>query len=254
MRLHKLNKLKKLKANRFGRDFIVGDLHGCYYELIELLNDVDFDFDTDRLFSVGDLIDRGPESIKCLSLLNEPYFFSVRGNHEDIFCQMVKADFKNFTLDQYWNVQNGGAWSKPYFESDSEDLTYWYNRLARLPMVIEVEGYKTQNPFWIVHAELWSRDYGLSPDNLHTFLTNATTNDVAALLWSRRFYKKDKVKSNINFPGPIYCGHTPVDAPFIHNGHINLDGGAGKSSEDKHAVSKLVLFCHTTGKSYTKHL
>ena len=54
MRLHKLNKLKKLKANRFGRDFIVGDLHGCYYELIELLNDVDFDFERlDNMVIIG---------------------------------------------------------------------------------------------------------------------------------------------------------------------------------------------------------
>ncbi|MGL9724118.1 metallophosphoesterase [Sodalis sp. (in: enterobacteria)] len=35
---------------------------------------------------LGDLIDRGPQSEACLPLLENPWFRSVRGNHEQMAC------------------------------------------------------------------------------------------------------------------------------------------------------------------------
>lgn len=69
--------------------YIVGDLHGCR-DLLEIeLDRVGFDQSRDRLFSVGDLADRGPDSLGCLRLLLEPWFFAVRGNHEDMMLGYV---------------------------------------------------------------------------------------------------------------------------------------------------------------------
>ena len=51
----------RFEENATGRDFVVGDLHGMFSHLEALLNEVAFDESADRLFSVGDLIDRGPE-------------------------------------------------------------------------------------------------------------------------------------------------------------------------------------------------
>src|SRR3546814_14755908 len=75
---------RHLAANKVGSDFIVGDLHGCLDLLQVELDRVGFDRAKDRLFSVGDLIDRGPDSMGCLRLLREPWFFAARGNHEDM--------------------------------------------------------------------------------------------------------------------------------------------------------------------------
>ncbi|OCB02809.1 hypothetical protein BBC27_11345 [Acidithiobacillus ferrivorans] len=66
-------------ANLQGRDFIVGDLHGHPDVLRRLMDYVAFDYDTDRLFSVGDLVDRGPDSAGALDLLDEPWFYPVLG-------------------------------------------------------------------------------------------------------------------------------------------------------------------------------
>jgi len=51
--------------NNEGRDFVIGDLHGCYDELKDKLLDVNFNEEVDRVFSVGDLVDRGPESLNA---------------------------------------------------------------------------------------------------------------------------------------------------------------------------------------------
>ena len=52
-----------------GRDWVVGDVHGCFTTLREALLAIDFEHGRDRLFSVGDLIDRGPNSIEALEWL-----------------------------------------------------------------------------------------------------------------------------------------------------------------------------------------
>lgn len=69
-------------ANRRGRDFCIGDLHGCREMLERLLQAVEFNQVRDRLFSVGDLIHRGPNSAQCLRLAEKDWFFPVMGNHE----------------------------------------------------------------------------------------------------------------------------------------------------------------------------
>ena len=53
------NLVKYIPENTKGRDFVVGDLHGTIHLLQVLLEQVKFDPADDRLFSGGDLIDRG---------------------------------------------------------------------------------------------------------------------------------------------------------------------------------------------------
>lgn len=58
-------KVLSLPENQNGRDFVVGDIHGHFAMLNELMEVVAFDRNVDRLFAVGDLIDRGPNSVRC---------------------------------------------------------------------------------------------------------------------------------------------------------------------------------------------
>jgi len=63
------------------RTIIVGDVHGCLRELRELMNRVGLDAD-DRLFFVGDLIARGPDTQGVLDWVARSGAKVVRGNHE----------------------------------------------------------------------------------------------------------------------------------------------------------------------------
>jgi serine/threonine protein phosphatase 1 len=55
-------RVQRFVLNATGRDFAVGDIHGCFSALEAALRHVGFSPDSDRLFSVGDLVDRGSES------------------------------------------------------------------------------------------------------------------------------------------------------------------------------------------------
>lgn len=54
--------------------YAVGDLQGCFTPLRKLLDRVKFDPGSDQLWSVGDLVNRGPQSLECLR------FFAALGN------------------------------------------------------------------------------------------------------------------------------------------------------------------------------
>lgn len=61
---------------------IIGDIHGCYTELLALLDKAGLG-DTDEIIALGDIIDRGPDSPKILDFFHtRPHTRSLMGNHE----------------------------------------------------------------------------------------------------------------------------------------------------------------------------
>lgn len=64
------------------RRIFVGDIQGCREPLERLLAAVDFVRGRDRLLPVGDLVNKGPDSVGCLTLLMELGAEPVLGNHD----------------------------------------------------------------------------------------------------------------------------------------------------------------------------
>ncbi|MGE3464416.1 MAG: metallophosphoesterase, partial [Pseudomonadales bacterium] len=46
--------------------YAIGDIQGCYEEFATLLDRIDFRSDRDRLWLVGDLINRGPDNVSVI--------------------------------------------------------------------------------------------------------------------------------------------------------------------------------------------
>jgi bis(5'-nucleosyl)-tetraphosphatase (symmetrical) len=64
--------------------YVVGDIQGCYDQLRRLLDKAAFDPARDQLWTVGDLVNRGPKSLATLRFLRSlgAAFASVQGNHD----------------------------------------------------------------------------------------------------------------------------------------------------------------------------
>ena len=61
----------RVNENETGRDFVIGDVHGEYDTLEAMLAELEFHPGRDRLFALGDLIDRGPRSADTLEWMEQ---------------------------------------------------------------------------------------------------------------------------------------------------------------------------------------
>ena len=64
--------------------YAIGDLQGCYAEFTALLNQIQFNPSRDTLWLVGDIVNRGPQSLECLQycMRHESSVQIVLGNHD----------------------------------------------------------------------------------------------------------------------------------------------------------------------------
>ena len=64
-----------------GRDLVAGDVHGCFATMEAALEDLDYDPERDRLFSLADLIDYGARIGDALEWMESRFTATVRGDH-----------------------------------------------------------------------------------------------------------------------------------------------------------------------------
>lgn len=138
------------------RTFFVGDIHAEYSQLMRQLEHMGFDFSSDRLIAVGDIIDRGPEPLETLRLLTEPWFFSVLGNHELMFLTAMEDP-----LMAGMHTGNGGEWTYDYPPDVLELLRGLI--LQQMPVTLSLQAAGAS--FGVVHAcsgEDWQQTTALT--------------------------------------------------------------------------------------------
>lgn len=64
--------------------WVIGDIQGCYFSFLSLLQRIDFDPHTDRLWLAGDIVNRGTGSLEMLrwAVAHDDVVTAVLGNHE----------------------------------------------------------------------------------------------------------------------------------------------------------------------------
>jgi serine/threonine protein phosphatase 1 len=209
--------LKRFKQNTVGRDLIVGDVHGHFGKLQQALEGVGFAPEAgDRLFSVGDLVDRGPESDSVTDWLEKPWFHAVRGNHEQMAIDFAAGRIGSLSL----YVGNGGAWN---ISNPPERIKDIGHALAALPVAIELE--TAAGLLGIVHADCPVPSWADLRSRLLAKSLDADSDPfVQACVWSRsRIDYRDE--SGVEDIRAVIVGHTPVQRPVELGNVIYVDTG-----------------------------
>lgn len=224
----------RFERNTSGRDLVIGDIHGCFTKALSALNAVAFDPLRDRVFSVGDLVDRGPESASVLDWLDRPWFHPVIGNHEDM---AIRWGLPGCRMDRELYARNGGAWNIGHIPAERLAIS---DALSALPLAIEVE--TAEGLVGIVHADCPTRDWADMVKMLNSELDSNTSNAVRhRLLWDR---SRIEYGDALGVPDirAMVVGHTPQENPLWLGNVLYLDTAAwhqGGATERKFAIYDL---------------
>lgn len=171
--------IARFAVNARGRDFAVGDIHGAFPALQAALQAMRFNPEKDRLFSVGDLVDRGPASAAVLDWLDLPWFHAVCGNHD--FMAWRSALGRPFAAVDH--AAHGGKWLAELPPYERQRIG---ERLSCLPMAIEVE--TPAGMVGIIHADFPSDDWNDLAEIDWTDLDRMRS-AAACCLWSIERYR-----------------------------------------------------------------
>jgi serine/threonine protein phosphatase 1 len=204
------NLIKHFAKNTNGKDYVVGDIHGMFKKLYVLLDNIGFDFKNDRLFSVGDLCDRGPDSPDVLHWLQCPWFFPVMGNHEEVIL-LYEAN----RLDDSALRSIGASWWLAVDKKTKQDIVHAYQHL---PIAIEVE--TNSGLVGIIHAHCPHIDWNKLKDLFSGVNKGKMINKA---LWSMESPLQNDIIQNVK---AVVVGHM-TQPNYTINGNVHLiDTGA----------------------------
>lgn len=153
--------------------YAIGDVHGCYDEMIGLIEKIEAKDPDAKIYFVGDFIDRGPDVYKCIQWMMKNIkpggkYQSVRGNHEqmviewyDEFCKWAKTLEENGEkIEEHLSDMPGTFYDfcDLLVENeilDQEKIREIVDMFKSLPLSIEVEitsVYGVPLTYRIVHA------------------------------------------------------------------------------------------------------
>jgi serine/threonine protein phosphatase 1 len=188
--------------------FAIGDIHGSFDRLQELMQKIPIDFARDTLVFIGDYIDRGPASVEVVDYLIDlkkqvPQTIFLKGNHEDMLEKYLDG------TDRFTYLLNGGQNTLDSYLSKNLQ-----SELYPIPSD-HMEFFKTLRLYYETEAYIFVHA-GLRPK---VPLASQETED---LLWIRDKF----IYSKYNFGKTVVFGHTPLEKPLVESNKIGIDTGA----------------------------
>lgn len=192
--------------------YAIGDIHGCYNALEDMLSLIHKDRNGEpaKIVFLGDYVDRGPDSYDVVQYLidlsnmkndNIEYVF-LKGNHEDMLLHSVENP-SQFNDVQLWMINGGKQTNMSYAIAgkNMEDHLDFYQNLKLI---------HRHKDYVFVHANI---DPELDWDK----------QDASICLWDRSYNNYDgEYKGGVK---TVVHGHTPVKITDVKSHQINIDTG-----------------------------
>jgi hypothetical protein len=252
---------------------VFGDVHGQSDQLYELIKIIREKFGNDvDIYSVGDIVDRGPDAKGVIDICVKEGVRGQIGNHEQWLQSLVRDrvfesfclskvmggenTFHSYDVDPYSDGKNYLPQGRPFGQVAQELLSAmpdshkeWVSALPPYRK-IEVSG----KVYWLIHAGLtnasaapWIKE-GASDDEMMETIVSAEIHPggliqrgVDSLLWTRPEVGLHGRKENLfHFKDAVQVfGHRPLKEPIINGHFIAIDTGCGTT--DPYTLSAIVL-------------
>jgi len=222
--------------NHKGKTWVIGDSHGAYKALVQVLERSGFDKENDLLITLGDICDGWSEVYKVVEeLLTIKNRIDIKGNHDDWFNEFLK-----FSTHPVGWQQGGLGTLKSYCNQLDKTYTERFNK-GYITDLLDTDIPITHREFFHKQVKYYKDDQNRlfvhGGFNRHYLLTEQDSNK---FWWDRDLWysalstKGSKTKLNIKEPlSEIFIGHTTTmnwkntDTPMNADIVTNLDTGAG---------------------------
>lgn len=208
---------------------IIGDIHGCYDEFVELTKKLGYSWDRGiplhphkrKLVFVGDLTDRGPNSLKVIKVVYELVMkhkaaLYSPGNH----CNKLYRYF----LGRKVQIKHGLETTVEELDSlTPKEYQHYQNSFIKLFETSPLYQVLDKGNLVVCHAGIREDMIGKTSNNVKTFVLYGDIN--GEVLPNGMPVRKDWAKE---YKGKalILYGHTPIKEPRSLNNTINIDTGA----------------------------
>ena len=161
---------------------VIGDIHGCFYSLKELIEKVKSKYPGIQIYCVGDLIDRGNYSFDVLEFIMAEKIRFTPGNHDYMFYYFV-----NFPSSEM-----GTSWLYNGYETTISSYENKFDKIAsHLDFILEAPLFMNLNDCFISHAGISNYYKSIFPANFKDNLAvieNYLSKDITerhGILWTR---------------------------------------------------------------------
>lgn len=195
--------------------YICSDIHGMFKRFKKMLSEINFS-ENDTLYIIGDVIDRGEQSIELLQyIINNKNIHLILGNHEYGMIDYYRGKWHSESWSNHEWFTYGGKLTRSQFNKLNKiEKKIILDYLENLPDHIIIGNYI------LVHGGF---NYNKNIISLEYALNNSTTEEK---IWNRDFFKNDISIENYT----VICGHTPTldfgsDKIIFKNNKILIDCG-----------------------------
>lgn len=234
--------------------YVCSDIHGAYDKFIKLLKKINFN-NEDTMYILGDVIDRGKDSIPLLQdIMSRDNIILLLGNHE---LMMYDALFGTKSDYRIWNRNGGYSTYSQFILLSKIEQEIMFDYFIHLPIVVPDLEVNNKH-YYLSHASFISNPTITGRENIKTI----GREDLIEAVWSRN-YPYINIKDNPAYPihknKTLIAGHTITgkligssENKIFHGckGHyINIDCGCSLYSRGNEK-GKLGCLCLNTLKEY----
>ena len=116
---------------------VIGDIHGNYDLLVELYTKIKDKWPNARVFTAGDICDRGLKTRRVVSFLIKHKIKSVRGNHDEWFNKWLNGNIRFYDFAAWTMSNNGGSNTMASYPKDKKPLSH-IQYIDKQPLSIEL--------------------------------------------------------------------------------------------------------------------
>ncbi|MGA7722111.1 MAG: metallophosphoesterase [Ignavibacteriaceae bacterium] len=161
---------------------VIGDIHGCYFTLNELVDKVLGKYPAIKIYSVGDLVDRGNYSYEVIEFVNSMGIRFTPGNHDYMFCHFIKQT----------NNKMANAWLYNGYEKTIASYNRHDDQVSEhLELIMKAPLFFNSKDCFISHAGISKSYETILPEYFRSdlnILENIIRNDLEksdSILWAR---------------------------------------------------------------------